>query len=347
MTYAQSEDTKELPVPCCNGPSCNSVEPDFIQREPFMDTTNPPITEADREWIVCQTLELKRWRTETSTRFWEASGVKKRMPEGLTMPDNCLVALAKSGGLLATLTQLIKFLEPWHGVSKYADEIFLCLETNCPPLEPKIELPFQLPSKAQRKANLQALCASKKLKNMDDPIIAQDAQMTALRDQWLTARGKATPETKARIKKAADAEKKKAEKEDKACKKTRSKNQFLDIRRLALNNSQAIEVGTFREILSDPPTALNEPTSNIGDPSTPTAPLEAPLTGRRTLSDKKQVKSQALAGRLVAKGSTKTKTPREPTPPPVAMELIQPGKQRVRIPANAVENTPPKQMGEL
>ena len=128
------------------------------------------------------------------------------------------------------------------------------------------------------------------------------------------------------MEKAADAEKKKAEKKNKARKKTRSKNQSLDIRRLALNNSQAIEIGNFREILSDPPTALDEPRNDTGDPSIPTAPLEAPLTGRRTLSDKKKAKSQVLAGRLVAKGSTKTKTPREPTPLPVAMELIRPGK---------------------
>lgn len=32
---------------------------------------------------------------------------------------------------------------------------------------------------------------------MDNLIVAQDAQITALRDQWLIAQGKATPETKA------------------------------------------------------------------------------------------------------------------------------------------------------
>lgn len=89
-----------------------------------------------------------------------------------------------------------------------------------------------------------------------------------------------------------------------------------------MNNSQAIEVGTFRDIFSDPPNALDEPTSNTGDPSISTAPLEAPLTGKHTLSDKKKAKSQVLAGRLVAKDSTKTKTPREPTPLPFVMELI-------------------------
>lgn len=98
------------------------------------------------------------------------------MPEGLTMPDCCLVALAKSRELLATPGQLIEFLEPWHSVFKYVDKIFLCLEFNRPPLEVKTNLP--LSSRVKRKTNLQALRASKKLKNMDDPIIAQDTQMT-------------------------------------------------------------------------------------------------------------------------------------------------------------------------
>lgn len=71
------------------------------------------------------------------------------------------------------------------------------------------------------------------------------------------------------------------------------------------------------------------------------------MTGRHILSDKKKAKSQVLAGRLVAKGSTKTKTPREPTPLPVAMELIRPDKRRVRVPTNAVESTPLKRMHEL
>lgn len=64
------------------------------------------------------------------------------MPKGLIMPNDCLIALAKSDGLLATLSQLIKFLEPWHGVSKYVDKMFLCLQTNRSPLEPETELPF-------------------------------------------------------------------------------------------------------------------------------------------------------------------------------------------------------------
>lgn len=50
LTYVQSKDvsyTKELSVPYCNGPSCNSTEPDYIQREPFINTTTPTTTEVD------------------------------------------------------------------------------------------------------------------------------------------------------------------------------------------------------------------------------------------------------------------------------------------------------------
>lgn len=84
LTYAQSDDSSSptaLPIPCCNGPSCNSTEPSYTQREPFVDTTTKKATEADREWRACRTLALKQWRTETSTRLWNAAGVIKAMPE--------------------------------------------------------------------------------------------------------------------------------------------------------------------------------------------------------------------------------------------------------------------------
>lgn len=144
------------------------------------------------------------------------------------------------------------------------------------------------------------------------------------------------------MKKAADVEKKMAEKQDKAREKARSKGQIsLDIRRLAMNSRQAVEVGTFRNILSNPPMATGEPKEpereNIGK----NAPQEALLAVRRTLSDKKKNKAQAMADRLLAKGSS-LKAPRQsrpPTPPSVAMELIRPGKQRVRVLSNAVEST--------
>lgn len=77
------------------------------------------------------------------------------MFEGLIMPDDWLVAVAKSGRLLTTSGQLLDFLEPWHSVAKYVDEIFLCLQTNRPLLEAiETDLLFRLLSKAQKKVNL-------------------------------------------------------------------------------------------------------------------------------------------------------------------------------------------------
>lgn len=66
------------------------------------------------------------------------------------------------------------------------------------------------------------------------------------------------------MKKAADAKKRKAKKEDKEPKKTWSKNYFLNIRRLALNNSQAIEVDIFKKILLDLLTTPNKYINNVG-----------------------------------------------------------------------------------
>ena len=160
MMYAQSEDfspAKALQIPCCNNLSCNSTEPYYTQREPFVNTAIAKATEADREWIACWTLALKQWRTKTSIRLWNAAGVKKAMPESLVILDCCLIALAKSGRLL-NFTKLIKFFEPWHGISKHAEEILHCLEKNRPSLNsdvnPNVDSATHLPSKAERKATL-------------------------------------------------------------------------------------------------------------------------------------------------------------------------------------------------
>ena len=79
-------------------------------------------------------LALKQWRIKTSTQLLNTVRVTRAMLESLVLPDCFLVALAKSDRL-SNVTELIKFLEPWHGVSKHAQEIFHCLEKNCPPLD--------------------------------------------------------------------------------------------------------------------------------------------------------------------------------------------------------------------
>lgn len=44
----------------CNGPSCKNQEPDYILREPFINTTPPKHTKVERDWMACQTAELQR-----------------------------------------------------------------------------------------------------------------------------------------------------------------------------------------------------------------------------------------------------------------------------------------------
>lgn len=158
-------------------------------------------------------------------------------------------------------------------------------------------------------------------------------------------------ETKAWMKKVVNAKKKKNEKEGKVYKKAWNKNQSLDIMRLALNNSQTIKVGTFKDILSNLSIAsdiLDMPTSHTSEPSTPLVSLKTLFIAKHILSDKKKTKSQALAGHFVVKGLAKMpKQHKLPTSLLVAIELIQPSKPKVKVPASAVKSTPPKRMREL
>lgn len=180
------------------------------------------------------------------------------MPPSLILSDTCLSALAKSGGnLLADIFLLKEFLKPWHGADRRLDEIFACLQQFSPSKESSVSLP----SRAERKMVLEAARLSKKLKYMDDPTVAEAAELTALRDNWLIKIGKPSPATKLRIKQAADQAKKEKKQADKRHEKAREKAQANDIRRLAIENRQ-IEVGAFRAILSDPPTSTDNDLSD-------------------------------------------------------------------------------------
>ena len=250
LTYASKEGLNHQPLPltCCNGPSCKNIEPDYMQKEPFISTTPTKLTESDREWIACQTAALKKWRSQTSTHQWLELGVnakEENMPDSAIMSKTCLVALAKQGELLQDRTSLVDFLKPWYGIEKYTDEIFKCIQENS-------SYSTDALSKSERKATLKAARTSKKLKYMDDPVIKEEASITALRDQWLIERGKAGPATKAQVKKAATAEKKLIEKQEKLRQKKRakSKDQDLQIKKLALGNRQAA-IDSFKAMLSD------------------------------------------------------------------------------------------------
>ncbi len=109
----------------------------------------------------------------------EEEGVTKLMPKSLIMSDCCLASLAKSGGIFK-FEDLLEFLDPWHSIDKHANKIFKCLEMNRPPLDIDAKPLLQSPSKAERKNVLQTLQTSKKLKNMDNLVIAENVRMTGL-----------------------------------------------------------------------------------------------------------------------------------------------------------------------
>ena len=194
-----------------------------MKRDSFINTSTSKYMENDWEWIACSNLALKVWRKEISNHLWSTIRVTRWMSNSLLMPDACLAALVKSGGLLNSWVQLVNFLKPWCAVANHADGILTCLQKNSP-LSPVLDVSLDLSSKAKRKAMVKALRTSKKLKYMDDSKIAEKACLTILRDKWLITRGKSMPETKAWMKKAAEAEKKKAKKESKVWEKAKKKS---------------------------------------------------------------------------------------------------------------------------
>lgn len=262
------------------------------------------------------------------------------------MSDACLAALAKNADSLHDNQTLVKFLEPGYGVDQHRIEILACLRTypaEKPPDNLESTSNYTLVPWSDRKETLKAARASKKVKYMDDPVIAGAARITALRDQWLIQRGKPNAATKARMKKAADVEKKEQEKQAKAKEKGQ---QQQDIRRLALTNRQfEAQVGAFRGVLSD--SASSDPPELPPTIQTP-AFQNAKATGRAARQDlqaKKKASKDRLADRLNA--ARATRSARTPSPPPIQMELIRPGKRKVRIPMNAVESTPPERMRQV
>lgn len=353
LTYADQEQIdgsitkKALPTACCNGPSCKSVEPEFLHREPFIQSKVIKHTESDREWMACRTAALKKWRKATADRVWLEQGVDsdEELPDTLIMDDNCLIALAKNGEVLQDKTSLIQFLKPWYGMERYTDELLACIQQNS-----SCSATPDLPSKSERKAILTAARNSKKLKGMDDPLLAEEARMIALRDSWLVENGKANAATKARLKKAAEAKKKAQEKLDQAKEKAKSKEQGLGMRKLAIANRRA-EFGTFKALLSDPPTGNDLPPSASSHTAPPTAsplPISAAERARAARLEKKKALAKASAQKLghsTGKAKEAAKRKRTPTPPPVPMELIRPGsKRRVRVTSIAAETTPSRRM---
>lgn len=314
---------KPLPTHCCNGPSCMSPEPDYLQRGAFIDDTSAKYTEGDQEQIACRTTELKKWRKKASIRLWKEKRVVEEMPDNALMSNSCLLALVKDGGLLHDIPTLLKFLKPWsQRIFTYADEILLCLQKYSPlpngPLDPTIVQP----TKAKRKAILKAARTSKKLKYMDDLLVAKQAWAVELRDKQLIEKGKAPPDTKAQMKKAADAKRKLIEKQTKGQEKAKNKGKTsnMDMMRLALANRQAeAGVGSFRDVFSNLVTGNNNKLE--GSPASGERAKQA-NSERQIVQQKKKANLQSRAIRLGASLGSNTTVSRPPTPTPVQMELI-------------------------
>lgn len=162
-----------------------------------------------REWIACRIATLKEWRKAKSKALWLKDGMEEQMPDTLLMSEQCLLDLTKQGEEFNEKDKLVDFLRPWLDLDEFVDEIFDCLQGSSPQSQDP-------PTKAQRKSILKAARASKKAKFMDDPTVAEVAQITALRDPWLLKKNKMNLDLKACSKKAKVAEQKQQAKLDKA-----------------------------------------------------------------------------------------------------------------------------------
>ena len=181
MTYAVNEESssgKALPVLCCNGSGCQSPEPAFIKQKLHFDTYFTKHNEYEREWIAYRSLALKQWRKKAFIRLWAKEGIDEPKPNSLIMSDTCLVALSKNADNLHDEQTLIRFLEPWYGVDQYRFEILDCLRTypaENPPDNIGSASSLLLVPRSDRKEALKAACASKKIKYIDDPVVAEAA----------------------------------------------------------------------------------------------------------------------------------------------------------------------------
>ena len=298
-------------------------------------------------------MELKKWRKAKSKELWLEDGIEREMPDTLLMSDTCLSGLAKAGESFNDKRQLVEFLQPWPDLEEFIDDIYACFQRST-------SHGINIPTKNEKREVLKAARASKKAKFMDDPAIASAAKITAMRDQWLLKNNKMNPDLKAQMKKAKEVEQKQQAKLNKTHAKVQEQAQLHDIRRLTIGN---IQIGTHKDVLSDPVTI---PSSNLAEELNTFFPIiQTPariqsIDSMFVANRRQQSKKKTLIGQRVNNlqrssniggepGTARTSIPRihpqSLTPPPAQMELIKPGsKRRVKLTANAVENTSPKRM---
>lgn len=132
---------------------------------------------------------------------------------------------------------------------------------------------------------------------MNNPVIAEKARITALRDQWLLKQNKMTPNLKTCLKKTEAATKKQVAKEKKIREKAQEKAQINDIRRMALSNKR-IQIGHFKDILSDPivPPNSNPPEASSLPPIIHQRPAtETSINNMRAIGKKQKAQQQTVS----------------------------------------------------
>ena len=175
MTYASltEHSGKALPDLCCNVSGCRSVEPDYLKQGLHFDTEPAKHNEYEREWIAYRSQALKQWREKAFTQLWSKEGIDEPRPNSLIMSNTCLVALAKNADSLHDEQKLVQFLKPWYGVDQHRVEILACLKIYPAEKPPdNLESTATLVPRSDRKEALKAARASKKVKYMDDPVVA-------------------------------------------------------------------------------------------------------------------------------------------------------------------------------
>lgn len=118
-----------------------------------------------------------------------------------------------------------------------------------------------------------------------------------------------------------------------------------------MSNNRAVELGIFKDVFTDLAiTSLeSDETNQFLDNDQVFSPVPETLSTadgliatRLKSSKKKKVKSKTFFGHLSKK--PRKKAPRAPMPPSIVMKLIKLGKERVRVPANAVKSTSSKRI---
>ena len=71
ITYTKNVNGSMLALPTFyyNRHNYNSILPNFLSREAFIDVSLITYMEVDREWVACQMVKLQKWHKQVATKF--------------------------------------------------------------------------------------------------------------------------------------------------------------------------------------------------------------------------------------------------------------------------------------